>query len=359
LILRACILCLLFTTTCANTLQAQLLAKLNPAPDTNYIADLSDMFAFRIYGSNKFTGYKLGHNGYNERLVYRPNSNMNIGFGGTYKFLTINIGFPAPFINNDKDKYGKTKFLDLQSYLYMRKLTIDLYAQFYNGYYLANRDALSTYPAIDTYLHRPDIKTKTVGTTVEYIFNNKKFSYRAAYLQNEWQKKSAGSFMAGGGFHYVNMRADSSVIPSTIVYSDFFNGDHFNRAGFVNLTANAGYAHTFVIAKHFFIMGEVLAGVGGNYTQLTDTRFDTPRTGFGLNLSGTFRVAAGYNSERYFVGLHAVDYVTHNMGTPSNTWQQYEAGNIRFSIVKRFVVKKPLPRPLNKVFNSDLPAITN
>ena len=356
---RAYLLCYLSLLACVNTLQAQILSKLNPAPDNEYVADLSDMFAFRIYGSNKFTGYKLGHNGYNERLVYRPNSNMNIGFGGTYKFLTINIGFPAPFINNDKDKYGKTKFLDLQSYVYMRKITIDLYAQFYNGYYLANRDALSTYPGIDSYMRRPDIKTKTLGATVEYIFNNKRFSYRAAYLQNEWQKKSAGSFLAGGGFHYVNMQADSSVIPSAIADKTFFDGVNFNKTGFVNLTANAGYAHTFVIAKHFFIMGELLAGIGGNYTQLKDTRIDATRTGFGLNLSGTMRVAAGYNSERCFIGLHTVDYITHNASPTPNTWQEYETGNIRFSIVKRFTVKKPLPKPLNKVFKSDLPPITN
>ncbi|RYE24927.1 MAG: DUF4421 domain-containing protein [Sphingobacteriales bacterium] len=343
----------------ANTLQAQVLTKLLAAPDTNYIEDLSDMLALRLYGSNKFTGYKLGQFGNSERLVYRPNSNMNIGFGGTYKFLTINIGFPAPGINNDRDKFGKTKYLDLQSYVYLRKLTVDLYAQFYSGYYLANRDALTTYPGIDSYMHRPDIKTKTVGATVEYIFNDKKFSYRAAFLQNEWQKKSAGSFIAGGGFHYVNMQADSSVITATVSDPNFFNGVGFNKTGFVNLTANAGYAHTFVIAKHFFIMGEVLAGVGGNYTSLTDTKFDTPLQGFGLNLSGTFRLAAGYNSERYFVGLHCVDYMTYNAAPIHDSWQAYEAGNLRFSIVKRFTVRKPLPKPLGKIFSQELPPVTN
>lgn len=200
---------------------------------------------------------------------------------------------------------------------------------------------------------------ENIGSTVEYIFNNRRFSYRAAYLQNEWQKKSAGSFLAGGSIHYLNMQADSSVIPTNLSAVDFFDGYHFNQSRLLNLTANAGYAHTFVIAQHFFIMGEVLAGVGGNYTELADTKLNTKENGLGLNLSATFRVAAGYNSERYFIGLHCVDYMTHNTSPIPNTWQQYETGNLRFSIVKRFTVKKTLPKPLNKLFKTNLPPITN
>ncbi len=355
--LRLTLLILLYLASGHQVASGQPFARLNPAPDTNYIQDLSHKLALRLYGSRKFTGYKLGQFG-NKRVIYYPNSNINVGVGASYKFLNINIGFPAPFINNDKDKYGKTRFLDLQSYIYMGKLTIDLYAQFYNGYYLANNEVLATTPP-NGYLQRPDIKTKTIGTTVEYIFNHKKFSYRSIYLQNELQKKSAGSFLAGGGVHYVNMRADSSVIPTTIADKDFFNGAHFNQSDFINLTANFGYAHNFVIAGHFFVMGSLLGGVGGNYMQLTNVPSGTGNEGINLNLTATVRVGAGYNSERFFAGVHYVNYITANAAPIAHAWQQYEAGNLRVSVVRRLDVKKPLPKPLDKLFDADLPPVTN
>ena len=237
--------------------------------------DLSRDLVVRLYGSQKFTGYKLGQYGNRKRVVYSPNDNYNIGVGFNYKFLGINIGFRAPFVNNDEQRFGKTKFLDLQSYIYMRKVTLDLYGQFYNGYYLSNQSILDNNKVIDTFLKRPDLHTRNFGFNLQYIFNHKRFSYRAAYLQNEYQRKSAGSIIAGGGLHYIDVRADSAIIPPNIIYDNFFS-DHkgFNKTGIFCLAANAGYAQTFVYKKHFFVTAALLGGVGINYTNITDTKLD-------------------------------------------------------------------------------------
>jgi hypothetical protein len=178
--LKPFILLLCIGACFGNPVQAQFLKNLNCAPDSACIIDLSRDLVVRLYGSQKFTGYKLGQYGNSKRVVYSPNDNYNIGLGFNYKFLGINIGFRAPFINNDEARYGKTKFLDLQSYIYMRKITLDLYGQFYNGYYLSNRSILDNYKVVDTFLKRPDLHTKNFGFTLQYIFNYRKFSYRAS-----------------------------------------------------------------------------------------------------------------------------------------------------------------------------------
>jgi hypothetical protein len=214
--------------------------------DPAYIEDHTRDLTVRIYGSRKYTYYDMVDKRLKEELLYRPNTSNNVGFGFNYKFLGINFGFKLPFINNDDDKYGKTKYLDLQSHLYLRKLVIDFYGQYYKGYYLANRRFNSQALTL-----RPDMYNTDLGLNVQYIFNDKKFSYRAAYLQNEYQKKSAGSFIVGGEVFAWKMKGDSALIPSNLGIEGFFDNEPFHKTGSVSIAANVGYAHTFVIKKYF------------------------------------------------------------------------------------------------------------
>jgi hypothetical protein len=46
--------------------------------------------------------------------------------------------------------------------------------------------------------------------------NPQRFSFNAAMTQNEWQKKSAGSFMIGGLVYYGQIKGDSSLVPKQV-----------------------------------------------------------------------------------------------------------------------------------------------
>lgn len=313
--------------------------------DSTYISDHSKELTVRLYGSRKFTGYILGEYGNRQRLKYRPNDNFNSGVGFTYKYVGINLGFRLPFINDDNKKYGKTRFLDLQSYVYSRKITADLYAQFYNGYYIANRSVLQDRAAYGSlFPQRSDIKTKNVGLNMQYIFNHRRFSYRAAYLQNEYQKRSAGSLVAGGGLHYISINADSAIIPLNLIYPDFFKRADFNRSHIFCLALNVGYAYTLVVKQHYFLTGSLSVGTGVNYTSITNTRLDVTDKNLGTQLNGIFRLSTGYNSERYFAGVAYVNFVTRNTSPITDAWQEFQTGNFRLYFAKRFKLKKKVQK---------------
>ncbi|MBE9517967.1 MAG: DUF4421 family protein [Bacteroidetes bacterium] len=38
-----------------------------------------------------------------------------------------------------------------------------------------------------------DLRTNIIGLNVQYLFNSERYSYKASFLQNEFQKRSAGS----------------------------------------------------------------------------------------------------------------------------------------------------------------------
>jgi hypothetical protein len=229
---------------------------------------------------------------------------------------------------------------------------IDFYGQFYNGYYLANgSDVLSYQPNIPTYPVRPDIHTNDVGLVFQYILNHEKFSYRAAYVQNEYQKKSAGSFIIGAAAYHIGIKGDSSLIPAGIVNPGFFDNNPFNATSITSLSVNGGYAYTLVIKKHFFVMASLLGGTGLNYSVLSTTSDDEKNAKLKPEFNLTSRFAVGYNSNTYFIGVHYVGLITENSAPVARTWQEVNAGNFRVSFVKRFKLKRKTLKQINTYEN--------
>jgi hypothetical protein len=307
--------------------------------DSSYIEDHTKDLTIRALGNYKFSGYNVGDYSFARDLHFRTNDKFSTGIGFSYRQIGLNFTVRVPFINNDDEKLGKTSSLDLQTYIYRRKWIIDLFAQFYKGYYLPNDGLVKISSTEQEYLLRPDLQTGTVGFDVQYIFNNTRFSYRGAYVQSEYQKKSAGSFIAGGGAHYMDIRADSSVIPLNIADSTFFGGNRFNKSQAICVALSAGYSYTWVFNKHFFVNASAIGSIGVNATTMRETAISSI-SGSGLQLNTNFRLAAGYNSPVYYAGIQFIEFKTRNTTPILNTWQEFNGGYVKIVVAKRFKAKK-------------------
>ena len=341
MLLSICLCMFLFAHGQKSTLLERIGSWLHTDNDSAYIEDHTKDLTTRFFGSRKYNYYNIIDRKRNTKVLYRPNTPFNVGFGFNYKYLGVNVAFNLPAINST-DKYGKTKALDLQAHLYLRKLVVDFYGQRYKGYYIANSTGiLNGFDESQPLPVRPDIRNLNLGMSVQYIFNDKRFSYRAAYLQNEYQKKSAGSFLLGGEIFTARMRGDSSLIPKNITKQDFFNGITYSGTGIFSAAANVGYAYTYVYKQHFFLTLSLTGSLGANYTHLLRKHMNDLR-GFGLELDNTIRASFGYNSSRYFAGIHYVNLTTRSQSPVPNTYQSIGAGNFRISFVKRFGLKREL-----------------
>ena len=78
--------------------------------------------------------------------------------------------------------------------------TLICLGEFYKGYYLTPQGLAA--PEGKPYYLRPDMGLSLVGFAFYRALNERKFSYQAGLLQNEWQKKSAGSVLVGGEIYY-------------------------------------------------------------------------------------------------------------------------------------------------------------
>lgn len=250
-----------------------------------------------------------------------------MGVGATYKSFTLNLAYGFGFLNPDRG-HGKTRYLDLQFHNYGKKIILDVFGQFYRGFYLSRHDGISI--ADDHYL-RPDLHVNELGASVHYVFNHKRFSYRASFFQNEWQKKSAGTFLAGFEAYGGWVNADSSVLPTNVGHAP--TGGDLRKLNFFEFGPSVGYAYTFILDRHFFLTASgSLSGAYGVNT-ISGEGLTSQVTGFSPN--SIFRIFAGYNSSTWAFN---VNYITDGVRLPLNHGRQimFNTANVRVNLVHRF-----------------------
>jgi hypothetical protein len=295
----------------------------------------------RTYLSRKFTSVLLNNRDKSYALLYRPNTSLNLGIGATYKWATLNLAYGFGFLNPEGGR-GKTRYLDLQFHSYGRKVSIDVLGQFYTGFYLSPRGYATTGNGF--YL-RPDLKVRAIGANVQYIFNHQKFSYRAAFLQNEWQQKSAGTWLAGLELSGGSIGADSTIIP-TSVDEPLAQAD-IRKFTFVEFGPNVGYAYTAVYKKHYFLTAAGSVSLDLGFVDVVERELKQ-RT-FGFNPNTLFRFSGGYNSNAWaFTAL----YITNALrlsGHSDNPATTLRTGNVRLIVTHRFRPSKKLKKYLEPI----------
>lgn len=309
--------------------------------DTVFIKDLSDKLSVRLYGVNKISSFGIIDSDSNLNIQYAPNSSLNLGIGVNYKWFGLGFAFNLPIINNDNDRYGETKKIDLLTNIFTRSLAMDLYMQIYQGFYIENPD--SYMPDWDfglPYPSRSDIITASAGGSCIYAFNHKKYSPRAAFIQTDIQKKSAGSFLLGGYFSLFSVSGDSSFIPFEII-NKCSPDLCFNLASVTGLGVTGGYTHTFVMWKKLYLSLTLVPGVG--YQEYEISYPSEPETKEGSYVSGRLsaRAALVYNTERSYAGITAIDdNFTGNTGKEYPNSLSYRVGVVRFFYGRRFTINR-------------------
>ncbi|OOG78699.1 DUF4421 domain-containing protein [Algoriphagus sp. A40] len=282
--------------------------------DTAYIKDTPEKMILRAYFSRKYTEINYG----DQIGVYEPNTGLNLGVGVTFQKFTLNIGVPVSFLNPDR-KEEWPSFLDLQSHIYPNSWIIDLFGQFYNGYYIKDFNN----PGED-YL-RKDIRVVKLGASASYLFNGEKLSFEAAFHQSAIQKRSAFSPMVGFEAYRVRISGDSLILPE----SDGPILGNYSRGDFWQVGPNAGFAGTLVIGKGFFITGAASGNLG-----LGISKADQDKETKNVELMpGYFlRGFAGYNGDRISINVSYV-YKQLDLTKQQDISHSVNTGNYRLNLI--------------------------
>jgi hypothetical protein len=297
--------------------------------DTSYYETYPHTVTGRLFLSQKYIHLNFPASGNADDLEYKANAKLNMGIGVTVHGISINVFYGFSFLNRKDDAKGETKGLDVQLHLYPRKWAVDLLAVFPKGYYLDPKGLAAA--DANSYYYRSDVRLTLIGLSAYRVPNKEKFSYRAAIVQTEWQKKSAGSVLFGGQAHYGIIKGDSALVPTKI--QDGHPQAGLNKINFFSFGPGIGYAYTLVMAKHLFITGSLVGNLDLNFTNEKGTDKNNK---VALSPAEVFKAAVGYNSSSWNVSVNWTGNGLWFKGASSSESYFWPTGNYKLVIAKKF-----------------------
>ncbi|MEI7661629.1 MAG: DUF4421 family protein [Bacteroidota bacterium] len=265
--------------------------------DSLYIKDYTGLLTTRLF--LLFQNASLLINPESDKItkiVYRPNANLRVGVAGFWKWFGLGLSIDNPVYKTDQVAYGKTSTLDLRVNAFGRVVAGEFFLQRYRGFYISSPEAQD-----GSHYLVPDMRTFSVGLSAFWIFNARRFSIRAAFIQNEGQKKSAGSFILRPSLLYYRITADHGIIPAAISDSVGLPPESMVTAGrFFTAGISPGYTYTLVFMKHGYATAAVFPGIAAQFSTFRNDLKVSSDFAFVFQLSGRF--AIGYNTEKWFLG---------------------------------------------------------
>ncbi len=245
--------------------------------------------------------------------IYMPNNPFEIGLGLSVNNTVLSFGYGYGFDFLRDKKYGKTRSFDFQFHNYGRKYAFDIFFQKYKGFYMEE-------DKVDGFILCPDLRIDKYGLYGEYVFNGKKFSYRAAFDQTEKQLRSAGSLIVGGGVYYTDIKSDTSFI---------FNDK--NKLKNFQFGVSAGYAYTWVASRRYYLSGS--ASVGVNFGNETIERIGKDK--LEVYPSVIARISTGYNHTKWSVGFSYIqNFIFPSFSDDANIG--LNSGHFQLTYIRRF-----------------------
>ncbi len=143
------------------------------------------------------------------------------------------------------------------------------------------------------------LRRESMGVSATYFFNNRKYARAAAYCFSKFQRRSAGSPLAG--FSIVNYDFKLDMQSLTPQQAQEYASVGVEHVRYTDYCLTGGYAHNWVLSRKFLLNATALVGTGVKHIHST---MGQPSGNSGaLKLDGS--LALTFNHNRYFASLQA------------------------------------------------------
>lgn len=288
------------------------------------IEKYSDHVKLRLGFSNSFNSFHIKDAASRLDFTLSPNQRLRSTLTLMYKFIEIDLGYTPEFIRFNKDDAirGRTKFYNFGTRFYLGHWMQELQYAKTKGFYV-DRDDIGS----DENILFPHFQVQKIGGSTSYIFN-REFSFRAIFLQSEWQRKSAGSFVPSISYYFTTIKNND---PSE---------DHI-----LDIAVGPGYYYNWVLQDRFLVSAGGYGGVGYNRSKTVYSDGTPDETFDGLSFQAQFRLTLGYNSERFYAGA-ATSLNSFSYSSEAKIHVQDQQQFLEFYIGYRFKA----PEKVNRLF---------
>lgn len=274
-----------------------------PSPFISYGDKLSVGLTY-FDSSNVF--YLNNENEQYKEISFVPNTHQQLITSIDYESVSVAYGFTPNFMKTQYKELPSKQFF-ISGRMHHKQWSQSLTFIYQKGFFVNYNDLHNIYV--------PELRTYKLGTKISYTFN-KNFSFRAVFNENQWQKKSYGSFITNLSFHYTNL--------------NFHRDSFYKKRDLYTLSLIPSYYYNFVIKECILLSAGIETG-GGIYIEQKEV-YPLQES------SANFKI--GYNHPSFFsyVGLNITNLIQHN--NTSNNVDLYTT--FRFSIGYRFSTPKKI-----------------
>ena len=272
--------------------------------DTAYVKSTGKNWKLILKSDNWVDSY-IGRSYDDVRMIM--NSNLVSNIGVSLSFMAVSLGYSVSISNliHGGKVSNKVDF----------SFTCARFAA--DAFYWENQNKMNvtyTDKSVDDERHKlrqSGIIRKAMGVSAYYFFNNRRYAQAAAYCFSKYQKRSAGSWLAGFSLQHYDVKVDVDqldekahiFIPSQeaaprILYNDY--------------CLLFGYGHNWVLGRKWLLNLTVTPYIGYRHNILNEPG---NKGALSLNLRG--RVGAVYNHKQFFVGLQG--YADHHRFKSGNS----------------------------------------
>ena len=252
-----------------------------------------------ILKSNNWVDSYIGHPVKDVNQIINSNLVSNIGL--SLSFMAVSVGYSVGVSNlihggklSDKIDFSFT----------CARFTADAY------YWENNNTINATYRIknLDNVRHKArqsGVSRKAMGLTAYYFFNNRRYAQAAAYCFSKYQRRSAGSWLAGFSLQHYDVSLDVEKL-SDDVRPFFPTQADAPRILYNDYCLLFGYGHNWVLSPKWLLNFTITPYIGYRYNHFPNENDKASN----ISLNCRARLAAVYNHKRFFMGFQS--YADHH-----------------------------------------------
>lgn len=293
--------------------------------DTNYVTPQLYNLTAQLEVSNWLDYYFLRSSETKNTMIIQSDPSVILGGAVYYSIL----GYSMSWNMNDLGiKAGKTNGTSLRQTFYLH--TAKLFAEFYSfnsgkGAEFRSISGVSL-RGKDRSFHGLDSKCN--GLSALYMFNNRHFSWPAAFGANAVQRRSCGSWSLGFQYNHQRINFNEEELPDYLV-GKIDSTLLFTRVNYNDYSVNVGYNYNWVLGRNVFFAVSMIPSVGYRRSNITEA--DERKQHSILNSISTdlnFRMSLFWNNTKLFSGViletHTYSYRKDKFGL-TNTYGTLKA----------------------------------
>ena len=221
-------------------------------------------------------------------------------FGG-YIYYSI-LGFGLSWNLNDLGKpHGETNGTSMRRSLSIH--TARLFAEIFT--YTSGKTARITHLTDFDFSNRDKsfsgLNSKLFGLQAFYIFNNRRYSWPAAYGENAVQRKSQGSWTLGFQYNHQAITLNEKELPDYL--KDVIDSTLvFRRVDYNDYSVSVGYAYNWVLGRNLLLAVSLQPSIGYRRSNIEEADL-THNVLNNISTDLTTRASFFWNNTKYFSGI--------------------------------------------------------